>query len=66
MDLVLLGGGVGVSTAAAADTQRHDVFVFTRDVDDHIVKTSLRVVTDSGSNQRQMLVPDWKHLLLHS
>lgn len=52
---------MGVSTAA--DTHRHDVFVFTRDVDDHIVKTSLRVVADSSSNQRQMLVSDRKHLL---
>lgn len=56
---------MGVSTAAAADTHRHDVFVFTRDVDDHIVKTLLRVVADSSSNQRQMLVPDWKHLLFY-
>lgn len=52
-----------MSTAAAADTHRHDVFVFTRDEDDHIVKTSLCVVADSSSNQRQMLVPDQKHLL---
>lgn len=60
------GGAVGVSTAATADTRRHDVFLFTRDVHDHIVKTSLRVVADSSSNQRQMLVPDKKHLLLYS
>lgn len=39
--------------------------MFTRDVDDHIVKTLLRVVADSSSNQRQMLLPDWKHLLLY-
>lgn len=55
-----------MSTAAAMDAQRQDVFMFTRDVDDHIVKTSLCVVADSSSNERQMLICDWKHLLVRS